>query len=71
MATINPVSTKMTITLNTTPAGGAAATSNVTIGKLDTAITAAKISAMAAAVTPLYAYSIVAVGKTDVGALVE
>lgn len=71
MAVINPVSTKITITLNTTPAGGSPSTKNVAVSKLDTAITAAKISGLVAAVTPLYAYTIVSVGKTDVGALAE
>lgn len=70
MAVINPVSTKITMVLNTT-LGADVSTGNVTISKLDTAITAAKIAAVVTAVTPLFEYPVVTTHKTDVGALVE
>ena len=71
MAQINPVSSKIAIKLNTTPEGGSPSTKNVTISKLALDITAAKISAVVAALTPLFDYSVVSVSKTDVGALVD
>jgi len=70
MAVINPVSTKITIAVNTS-SGSEVSTANVTISKLDTAITAAKISSVVTAVTPLLAYPVVSTRKTDVGLLAE
>ena len=67
---INPVSTKITISLNTT-VGTDVSTGNVTIGSLALDISAAKISALVAAVTPLLAYPVVSTKKTDTGLLVE
>ena len=70
MAVVNPVSTKITIAINTS-SGSEVSTANVTISKLDTAITAAKISSVVAAVTPLLEYPVVSTRKTDVGLLAE
>ena len=65
---INAVSTKITIELNTT-VGTEVSTGNVTVSKLDTAITAAKIAALVTAVTPLFEFPVVSTKKTDVGTL--
>lgn len=67
---INPVSTKMTLTLNTT-VGSDPSTGNVTIGNLALDITADKIAALVTAVTPLLEYSVLSTKKTDTGVLVE
>lgn len=66
---INPVTTKQTIMVNTTE-GSKVSTKNINIAKLNTGITADKFAALAAAVSPLLAHSVVSVSKTDVGALV-
>lgn len=66
---INPVSTKATIKVNTTE-GSMVSTKNINIAKLNTEITADKFAALAEAVSPLLAHSVVLVSKTDVGALV-
>lgn len=65
---INPVSTKITVEVNST-VGTDVSTGNVTIAKLDTAITAAKIAALVTAVTPLLEFPVVSTKKTDVGTL--
>ena len=65
---INPVSTKIAIELNTT-VGTDVSTGNVTVSKLDTAITAAKIAALVTAVTPLLEFPVISTKKTDVGTL--
>lgn len=70
MAVINPVSTKIAIALNTTT-GGVPSTANVTVSKLALDITAAKISSVVSALTPLFAYDVVSTKKTDVGLLAE
>ena len=70
MATINPVSTKITVTLNTST-GAEVTTGSVTIGSLALDVRAAKISALVAAVTPLLAYPVVSTKKTDTGLLAE
>ena len=69
-SSINPVSTKVTIALNTS-SGAEVSTGNVTIGSLALDISAAKISALVAAATPLLAYPVVSTKKTDTGLLVE
>lgn len=70
MSTINPIASKITIALNTS-SGTEVSTGNVTIGSLALDISAAKISALVAAVTPLLAYPVVSTKKTDTGLLVE
>ena len=67
---INPVSTKLTIELNTT-VGTEVSTGNVTISKIDTEVTAAKIGNLVTAVTPLLEYPVISTKKTDVGLLGE
>ena len=67
-AVITPVSTKITVEVNST-VGTETSTGNVTIAKLDTAITAAKIAALVTAVTPLLEFPVVSTKKTDVGTL--
>ena len=67
-AVITPVSTKITVEVNST-VGTETSTGNVTIAKLDTAITAAKIAALVTAVTPLLEFHLVSTKKTDVGTL--
>lgn len=67
---VNPVSTKITLSLNTT-VGIDVSTGTVSISSLDTTITAAKIAAIVAAVSPLLAYPVISTRKTDVGLLVE
>ena len=67
---INPVSTKITVEVNST-VGTDVSTGNVTIAKLDTAITAAKIAALVTAVTPLLEFPVVSTKKTDVGTLTD
>lgn len=63
------MTTKQTIRVNTTE-GSKVSTKNINIAKLNTEITADKFAALAKAVSPLLAHSVVSVSKTDVGALV-
>ena len=70
VAVITPVSTKITVEVNST-VGTDVSTGNVTIARLDTAITAAKLAALVTAVTPLLEYPVIATKKTDIGSLAD
>lgn len=68
--TLDAVSTKIVIEVNSTPAGSTEpSTANVTIGGLNTAITAANVGALVDAVSPLLEFPVIETRKTDVSVL--
>lgn len=70
MANVNPISSQLRLSLNSTE-GGKTVTRYVTLSKLSTTVTAETLDLLADSVATLLAHSVSMVRKVDTGQLVK